>query len=240
MDIKSLIQHPEQMDRETLYDLRSLVALYPYFQTARLLLLQNLYLLHDPTFDEELRRSAVYLTDRRTLFNLVEAAHYKLRNADQQAAAQATPSANRTISLIDQFLDNIPATNANNTDGKRKRKPTPADATTDYVAYLLETEGLQTAQPMKGQNLIDSFISNEDGRIVLSDNPSTPADDMAKENNNSHEGGANNSNESGVNGSNNSGSNYSNEDGSNDNNNSGSEGEYITETLAHIYIKQGR
>ena len=42
LDIKELIQHPEQMDRDTLYELRSLIALYPYFQTARLLMLQNL------------------------------------------------------------------------------------------------------------------------------------------------------------------------------------------------------
>lgn len=79
MDLEQLIKHPEQMDKETLYDLRSLLALYPYFQTARLLLLQNLYLLHDPSFDEELRRSAVYVSDREVVFNLVEAAHYKLR-----------------------------------------------------------------------------------------------------------------------------------------------------------------
>ena len=30
------------MNRETLYDLRALLALYPYYQTARLLMLQNL------------------------------------------------------------------------------------------------------------------------------------------------------------------------------------------------------
>ena len=39
MEITELIKHPEQMDRETLYELRSLLALYPYFQTARLLML---------------------------------------------------------------------------------------------------------------------------------------------------------------------------------------------------------
>ena len=59
MDIKELINHPEQLDRDTLYELRSLLALYPYYQTARLLMLQNLYLLHDLTFDEELRRAAI-------------------------------------------------------------------------------------------------------------------------------------------------------------------------------------
>ena len=67
------------MDKETLYDLRSVIALHPYFQTARLLMLQNLYILHDPSFDEELRKAAIYLTDRKVIFKLVEAAHYKLK-----------------------------------------------------------------------------------------------------------------------------------------------------------------
>ena len=52
--IVELIQHPERLDRDTLYELRSMLALYPYYQNVRLLMLQNLYLLHDPTFDEEL------------------------------------------------------------------------------------------------------------------------------------------------------------------------------------------
>ena len=50
MDIANLINHPENLNKETLYDLRSLLALYPYYQPARILLLQNLFLLHDPTF----------------------------------------------------------------------------------------------------------------------------------------------------------------------------------------------
>ena len=43
MDILELIKHPERMDRDTLYELRSEVALYTYHQTVRLLMLQNLY-----------------------------------------------------------------------------------------------------------------------------------------------------------------------------------------------------
>jgi len=41
--------------------------------------LQNLYILHDTSFDEELRRAAIYLTDRKVIFNLVEAAHYRIK-----------------------------------------------------------------------------------------------------------------------------------------------------------------
>ena len=47
MELMELINHPERLDRDSLYELRSMLALNPYFQTARLLMLQNLYLLHD-------------------------------------------------------------------------------------------------------------------------------------------------------------------------------------------------
>ena len=212
MDLQNLIKHPEMMDKETLYELRSLLALYPYFQTARLLMLQNLYLLHDPTFDEELRRAAIYITDRKVVFNLVEAAHYRLSSINQtaQGVRQAPASAgqdSRTATLINQFLDNIPVEKE---ERKGKRKPTPSDAAVDYVSYLIETEGeafKDEDQPqMRGQNLIDNFINKEGGNFDLKEVPEFLP--QLEENEKSDENG-------------------------------GEEG-YFTETLARIYIKQGR
>ena len=208
MDVIELIHHPEHLDRDTLYELRSLLALYPYYQTARLLMLQNLYLLHDPTFDEELRRAAIYITDRRVLFQMIEAAHYQLRKAEPDAKTRE--SGNRTLSLIDNFLESMPQEGDNKDEKKKKRKPTPADAAVDYVAYLMETEGGyeqdDSVPEMKGQSLIDSFINSDKGRIVLSDEPQyTPQlpDSIENDENATDEG-------------------------------------YFTETLARIYIKQGR
>ncbi len=212
MDITELIKHPEQLDRETLYELRSTLALYPYFQTARLLMLQNLYLLHDPSFDEELRRAAIYITDRKVIFRLVEAAHYRLpqRQRDNEAEKEKSEEdINRTINLIDNFLDSIPKEEVK--EGKKKRRPTPADAAVDYVAYLLESEedsdkDGEDVPLLKGQSLIDTFIENDKGKIVLSETPQfTP------------EMEANGINEE--------------KDG---------DESYFTETLARIYIKQGR
>ena len=212
MDLQNLIKHPEMMDKETLYELRSLLALYPYFQTARLLMLQNLYLLHDPTFDEELRRAAIYITDRKVVFNLVEAAHYRLSSINQtaQGTKQAPATAgqdSRTATLINQFLDNIPVEKE---ERKGKRKPTPSDAAVDYVSYLIETEGeafKDEDQPqMRGQNLIDNFINKEGGNFDLKEVPEFLP--QLEENEKSDENG-------------------------------GDEG-YFTETLARIYIKQGR
>ena len=114
MDIANLINHPENLNKETLYDLRSMLALYPYYQPARILLLQNLFLLHDPTFDDELRRAAVYISDRHILFKLVEDAHYQLipeqKKAEKQSITinvETTTEEDRTTSLIDTFLEQI-------------------------------------------------------------------------------------------------------------------------------------
>ena len=221
MDILELIKHPERMDRDTLYELRSEVALYPYHQTVRLLMLQNLYLLHDPSFDEELRRAAVYITDRRVLFNMVEAAHYQLRPSHAKSASSASPansasstssagsaSPSRTSELIDSFLGTLPQEEELK---PRKRRPTPADAAIDYVAYLLDTEGDADEQPenvpeMRGQSLIDTFINTDKGRFTLRDVP-LPADDTPQKESEAEEV---------------------------------VEEEYFTETLARIYIKQGR
>ena len=202
MDLTQLIKHPEQMNRETLYDLRNLLALHPYYQTARLLMLQNLYLLHDPSFDAELRKASVYFSNRKVLFDLVEAAHYTLRKEPRQASA-VEPDENRTITLINDFLDSIPQEEKLEVADK-KRKPTPADATVDYVSYLLETEHqeqeVQAEPTMKGQSLIDDFIEKEGGKIKLKDE----IDYMPEEGENEPEEGI------------------------------------FTETLAKIYIKQGR
>lgn len=172
MDIVKLINHPNQLDKETLYDLRALLALYPYYQPARLLLLHNLYLLHDSTFDQELRKAAIYLTDRNKIFQLIEASHYQLRKETAGKAPQTKEEKEqRTIRLIDEFLESLPVIE----DGEKQnhRKPTPADAAIDYVAYLLEAEqNGPTAMPqLRGQDLIDDFINNEGGRIQLKDEP---------------------------------------------------------------------
>jgi tetratricopeptide (TPR) repeat protein len=130
------------MDKETLYDLRSLIALHPYYQTARILLLQNLYILHDPSFDEELRRTAICISDRRVIFNMVEAAHYRYRNEQKietKVKYNEKDNGDRTTTLIDSFLGSIPK-NSDSESTKEKRKPTPADAAIDYVSYLLEIE----------------------------------------------------------------------------------------------------
>ena len=217
MDIAHYFDNPEELNKETLYELRNLIALYPFYQPARILLLKNLFLLHDATFDEELRRAAIYITNRRVLFNLVEAAHYQLRpeksqEATLQSAKEETPTetnTDRTVSLIDNFLEQIPDTPEKTENGNRK--PTPVDATVDYVAYLMnaerQEEGRDEAPELRGQSLIDNFIHNEGGKIVLQEETEYEPENI---------------------------------DEGDEKIATAEENGYFTETLARIYIKQGR
>ena len=233
------MRHPELLSRETLYELREMTARYPYYQPARLLMLKNLYILQDASFDEELRRAAIYFTDRKVLFNLIEAAHYRLKKKSPQSFSTQPVSRqhgkdddSRTVSIIDDFLSTMPeeekqAEAAKSKEGRKHRRPTPADATVDYMAYLLSTDfeeldrlegndndngnvngnmnGNMNGSAMRGETLIDNFINNEKGKMTLQEVPQY-LPEVEIEDNSEHT----------------------------------PDTELLTETMASIYIKQGK
>lgn len=204
--MQDYIEHPERMDAGTLETLRACVQRYPYFQAARLLFLRNLYQLHHSSFGEELRKAALFVSDRRSLFQLIEGYKYTLEPVRKHVAVgarQKEEEGDRTQSLIDTFLSALPE--------EKPKKVRPADATTDYMAYLLQTEaeeenGKQPVSPLNRQDLIDDFIGQGSRRIVLSSDPDAELQMPQLTGNDENE---------------------ENED-------------FFTETLARIYIKQGK
>ena len=212
--MKELIGHPELMDKETLQPLREYVARYPYFQVARILFLHNLFLLHDATFGEELRKAAFYVTDRRILFDMVERLNYEIEPVnDSKPSAKINSGGDRTESLIDDFLQNSLPQEESLTQEKPKRKLTVADATTDYAAFLLELDDIQPEESEsdslpksvgRSSELIDEYIGTPAKKFSL------PAEDESEPEHIPDDVG-----------------NVVGED-------------CFTETLAKIYIKQGR
>lgn len=161
------IKHPEQLNRETLYELRSLLARYPYFQVARLLYLKNLYLLHDIAFGEELRRAALYVSDRRLLFILVEGERYAVKSLEKQPCTKDVQGFDRTLSLIDSFLSSLP---------EEPEAPGiisfPVETTSDYTSLLKgavegEMDSESEAPKMKGQELIDNFLEKSEEEPLI-------------------------------------------------------------------------
>jgi tetratricopeptide (TPR) repeat protein len=73
-DFLSLIGSSAPVDRQVLAELSELVNIFPYFQTAHLLLLKGLKDNSDIRFENQLRNSAIHIADREVLFNLLKIA----------------------------------------------------------------------------------------------------------------------------------------------------------------------
>ena len=170
--LQQWIQHPELLDRDSLYELRTLVARYPYFQSLRLLYLKNLYLLHDDNFGAELRKAVLYVADRRALFFLIEGDRYTLQpHKEFMTSAQKManePGVDRTLFLIDAFLASMP---------EERPQTMELDVTMDYTAYLLQDEDVtaetcenqveEETLKLRGQELIDSFLNRTPTENIL-------------------------------------------------------------------------
>lgn len=217
IDVVELIGHPEMLSKDTLYGLRELVARYPYYHAARLLFLQNLFLLHDASFGDELRKAALYIPDRSVIFKMVEGKNYEIHPTPVHDAGEerVEEAGDRTQSLIEQFLNGMPDQETVGISAPPSGvKKVAVDPSKDYMAYLLQMEDADEAPEEKegggkGQRsdeLLDGFLDRSDDKLVLQDHPEY-VPEVAQT-----EGTEENSLDEC----------------------------YFTETLAKIYIKQGR
>ncbi len=195
-NLSTYISHPEKLNRDTLYELRLMVGKYPYFDVARLLMLKNLYLLHDIEFGKEMRKAAIYLKSRWPIFELM--AGYGTAPTIDEAPSDIP--VDRTMALIDAFLGTLPTESFS--------LEAEGAAAVDYVsAYLKdnnEPSNNEEIPELRGQHLIDNFLAGENERISLDLNAPTDNDKAGQTEEDS------------------------------------AETSFFTETLANIYIKQGK
>jgi tetratricopeptide (TPR) repeat protein len=174
------------------------VGKYPYFDVARLLMLKNLYILHDIDLGKELRKAALYLKSRWPLFELM--AGYGMASV-QNVVPEDIP-VDRTMSLIDAFLATLPS--------EPFSLEAEGAAAVDYVSAYLKNDASSSGEDvpeLRGQSLIDDFLAGDNERLTLDLNAdvehSVTCSSLVVED-------------------------------------SAVESSFFTETLANIYIKQGK
>ena len=206
------IRRPDTIDQKAIGQLKDLIRQYPYYQVARILLLQALYRMHSSDYDATLRRSAILVPERNAIFHLTEKPHYTRIDEHKRYSTgygEDESRSQRTATLIDSFLDNQPQV-------APARPSHPVDAAQDYIGYLLQRESesgesVPEALPLNGGGVVEDFLEKEPGRIKLHD-----VDESGKDENNSHIQPDIEKQESGEN------------------------GDILTEIMAGIYIKQGK
>lgn len=175
--IQKWIRHPESLDGESLRQLKELLDAFPYFQTARLLYLKNLFLLGDPGFKEELQKGALFVADLSVLFYFIEGERFELKKHLPEAAGVSEAEGDRTLDLINRFLSDAEQA------GDDGLLPLPVESSVDYTSVLLE-EGEEdggSALPLQGHELIDRFIENAGSEELLPDLPDGKPEECAAE-----------------------------------------------------------
>lgn len=66
------LESPGQLDKRSILEIHELLNEFPYFQTAHLMLLRNLYVLGNIKFDSQLKKSAAYIGNRSVLYYLLQ------------------------------------------------------------------------------------------------------------------------------------------------------------------------
>ncbi len=150
------IRRPDLLDVESLGELKALLSKYPYFQTARLLYVKNLYLLGHPDFESELGRCALFAADPAVLFNFIEGDRFELKKVCSVQEDGLSESGDRTLDLINGFLSGSPS------DASGGLLPLSLPTSVDYTPVLSEDDEYTPSPPMQGQELIDRFIEGAD------------------------------------------------------------------------------
>ena len=151
--LTTYIRKPELIDADVVAELGELVERYPSFQAARLLYLRGLYLLQDERFGKELSRTAICMPDRQRLFELFETDVLQAAiEADQ--AASAVNAGQTPPQQADRTLSLINTFLGGQPAQPKPRRPRPAEAAVDYTAYLMQLEDAEPIADLQTQPYI--------------------------------------------------------------------------------------
>ena len=117
----NLLGNQNLLSEETTQELKKLTSEYPWFQLGRMLYLKNLKETESPEYQEELKKVAVQVTDRKLLYNFLNAEIQKrsqkteLEQSIQDLNEDEKENGNP---LINKFLSSKPGKIIGKTEGE--------------------------------------------------------------------------------------------------------------------------
>jgi hypothetical protein len=153
-EIIGLMEGTIPFSNKSLDRLSNLLDKYPYFQTAHLLHTLNLLHLKNTYFLFDLRKTAIYMPDRKQLFFQIENEFFTPELIE--ALEKGMLPLDTSFDLIDSFLSqNGEFTDLDNIDLDS------SPVSIDYTSYFLsdKTENEETP-PLQFQETIDKFLEN--------------------------------------------------------------------------------
>ena len=100
------MQSPEKLNGESVAQLAEVVEQFPYCQTAHLLYLKNLHLQKSIHYNNRLKITAVYSSDRKKMYELVikPALIAKIEQIEEMTAATDADKKGKDLSLLEKQI----------------------------------------------------------------------------------------------------------------------------------------
>ncbi|MBM3420363.1 MAG: hypothetical protein FJY11_04430 [Bacteroidetes bacterium] len=208
-EFHNLVRNPGLIDRAAITELKEVLQLFPWFQSAHLLLLKGLKNTDDIRFDSQLRESAPHIADRTALYFLIN------RNAVAEVTEDEPVWQEVVARRPDEIDAAIPEIDEGGLDSllEMEGSPTHADSSTgteqlavvgtDKMMLELDQDEESAAHPsISPRTLIDRFIELNPRLEPSRDREQKPAEDLSEQH-------------------------------------TLDRGAFVSETLARIYIEQG-
>ena len=94
-----MIENTSSVNRQMIGEIYELIDIFPYFQSAHLLLLKGLYKNSDVKFENQLRNSAIHINDRDVLYWLLQEDNPLLtKETEESSIIEAENLTNKTLS----------------------------------------------------------------------------------------------------------------------------------------------
>jgi tetratricopeptide (TPR) repeat protein len=210
------IEDPALLNEKTLPELKEILDEFPYFQTAHLLYARNLLNENNFRFANQLKICALYATDRRVLYHLLN----PIQKAGRGIESQETPS--RDVPIMHDAAESPVTTKT----GEQQRKYAE-DLNYDQLEPTYRLEGVDSESGKSLGQLVEEINEaagrNKNDKKTVSDEKLI--DQFLKDYPSVSKAGPIRPEIS-----------YNNEDQEDDTSENDA---FITETLARIYIKQG-
>ena len=101
----NLLQNPDTvLSSEQTRHLEELLIEYPYFQAARALYLKGLKTQESYKYNNELKKTAAYTTDREVLFDFITSENFNIQQAEEKAS-HAMDLTTKNVQLDEGFKD---------------------------------------------------------------------------------------------------------------------------------------
>ena len=108
-NIIAFVHDPSKLDQSSLGELEELLNIYPWFQTAHLLVAKNHHNIDSIKFHEVLRDSAAYAGDRTVLYHLIHTPAVKTgitwmgETGQEEDLVRALPDPEPATEIRDEF-----------------------------------------------------------------------------------------------------------------------------------------